>query len=178
VFWALGGWRWIVAPATFFFAYAVLTPLPGPEQRGHDIRGVMSYSAAGLWWIFVAYTTHHQELLFAFTASFAAQLAMYSFYRIRKRDPEVLAVGELAINLFKDWAIMLLPWLLIAGVSRNSVGLALIALVTTAAAAIALYALQNMTHDRLSTEVRRIVHASIGFAASFVCSVAVGMVKP
>lgn len=179
VFWALGGWQWIVAPATFFFAYTVLTPPPdGPTRRGHDIRGVMSYGAAGLWWIFVAYTTHTPGLLYVFTASFAAQLAMYSSHRIRKRRPGQKATGELAVNVLKDWAVMMLPWLLIVGASRESLILALLAAIPTAAAAIAFYALQEATQDRLSIEVRLVAHAAIAFAASLACFLALGTVKP
>ena len=179
VFWALGGWPWIVAPVTLFLFYAVLTPLPDEGQpRIHDMRAVMSYGAAGLWWVFVAYSTNHQELLYAFTASFAAQLAMFSFFRIQARHPHWYAKGELGINVLKDWAVMFLPWALIVGISQRTVTLAVLGMVTTAAAAVTLYALQESTSDGLPTEVRWLAQAVIAFVASSACALALGVVKP
>jgi phytol kinase len=179
VFWALGGWRWIVAPVTLFLFYAVLTPLPDEGQpRIHDMRAVMSYGAAGLWWVFVAYSTDRQELLYAFTASFAALLAMFSFFRIQARHPHWGTKGELGINLLKDWAVMFLPWMLIAGVGQRTIVLSALGMVTTAAAAIALYSMQDVTADGLPTEVRWFAQAVVAFAASSACALALGVVKP
>ena len=178
VFWALGGWQWIVAPLTLFLFYAVITPLPpGHQPRVHDLRPVMSYGGAGLWWVFVAYSTGHEELLYAFTASFASQLAMYSFYRIRLRRPRWQGKGELAANLAKDWAVMFGPWLLIVGPTWRSAALALLGVVSTALAAVALYLFLDATHDRVRTGIRWFTQALIAFAVSFACAVALGMVR-
>ena len=84
-------------------------------------------------------------MLYAFTASFAAQLAMFSFFRIQARHPHWEAKGELGINLLKDWAVMFLPWMLIVGVGQRTIVLAALGMVTTAAAAVALYSVQDAT---------------------------------
>jgi len=175
-FWVLGGWEWLVAPITFFLAYAVVTPLTVVEKsRIHDMRAVMGYSAPCLWWVFIAYSTGHTELLYAFTLSLSAGLAMFGVDRTRRVNPDA-GFGVLAVVVLTNWALMMVPWVFIEGVSASTVALALVGLAGTAIAAIAILGVERLAQIELEDGVRWFAQAVIAFIVSLSGAVAMGMV--
>lgn len=176
-FWVLGGWQWLVAPVTFFLAYAV-TSAPLKEDRGrvHDMRAVMSYGAAALWWVFLAYSTGHPDLLYAFTTSLAAGLAMFGADRFRKANSGAKAM-DLGRVVVADWALMFVPWTLIAGVRLTTLALAGVGLVATAAGVAAILLVEAVHSKEMSLSLRWFAQAVIAFAVSLGAALMTGMVS-
>jgi phytol kinase len=74
----LGGWRWLVAPATLFFAYSLVPPLTRRE-RGEppvEIAIVASNVAVPLLWLFVTRSWGLPGALYPLTVAVACHLAL------------------------------------------------------------------------------------------------------
>jgi phytol kinase len=78
LFVTLGGWRWIVAPATLFFAYSLVPPLTDRERAEPPIETqiVASNLIVGLFWLFVTRSWHLPGALYPLTVAVACHLAM------------------------------------------------------------------------------------------------------
>jgi phytol kinase len=135
VFWALGGWVWLMAPLVLFLTYAVIPPMDASErERAHDTRAVAAYATPPLVWIFLATAVVAPAYLFGFTASLAALSCMTIVVRLGRRLPDMpgVAVGVIAVAV--SGALMFLPWLLVSGVDPHGLtGVALGIAATVAA---------------------------------------------
>lgn len=121
----LGDWRWLVAPLTCAAAAVWLyrvksgTGPPPAGREGYGVRIVASIAAPGLVWLLTARYFGRPEDWFAFTLTWAAQLAGLALF-VRQGeaedDPmhpvsgqEVLRAGVAAS------ALLLLPWAALSG---------------------------------------------------------------
>lgn len=113
IVWAVGGWRWLLAPAALFLTYTLLSPRTDKnQQRVHNIHAVASVAFAGLVWLFLAKLLGLPEFLLPYTAAFAAHLAIIGIARLkcdhRGRNDFTLLVGCIA----KGWVIVFFPYLM------------------------------------------------------------------
>ncbi|MFM7321910.1 MAG: diacylglycerol/polyprenol kinase family protein [Armatimonadota bacterium] len=115
----VGGWRWVLPPATLFALYALIFPPHSAGRvRAHTLGDAARASAVGLFWCLAGTPYGKPELLLPCTTAFAAQLAIIGVARAQRPGsiPVFGAGGTAAAAMFGPFvAIALLlgepiPW--------------------------------------------------------------------
>jgi preprotein translocase subunit SecG len=132
--WALGGWQWLLAPATLFASYRWFFPGKAGEVGKHNIYAVTSVAFAGLVWIFVGNLQSKPELLFPYTAGYAMHLSILALTLLAVRGPAKTPWRTGAALVFQCWLLIFLPYVLAVGISRRSLLCSAVALVACALA--------------------------------------------
>ena len=165
VSWGLGGWRWLVAPATLFVTYTLF--YPGKllrEDRTHNVFSVLSVASSGLIWVFLAQAKRGDTLLFPYTLGYAIQLAWlaWTLSVFRRTDRSAWKFGPLLVA--QSWILIFAPWAIEHGLARTALIDSLIALVLCGFAFAALYACEPRTKGQYSVGAARwLRQAAIGF---------------
>jgi phytol kinase len=150
--WALGGWRWLLAPLILFLSYTLLSPrTEATRRRVHNVHAVVCVCSAGLVWLFLFRVLGDPEqeaaFLYLFTLSFAAHLAIIGVARLRRDYPELSARSLVGACVLQGWLLMFLPYLVLEWFSPVSLRCALCALPAVAVAAAGFYCTQPQIHD-------------------------------
>lgn len=153
--WALGDWRWLIFPLALFLTYTLLSPrTPLNTRRIHNVHAVLSVSAAGLIWLFLARTLNRPELLLPYAIAFAANLAIIGLARLRHDYPQRSPTAILLLCIVKGWLILFIPFMLIADASPSPLACSLTALAGVAAGAMLFHAIQPKL-DNCATDTPR-----------------------
>jgi phytol kinase len=146
--WALGGWRWLLAPLILFLSYTLFSrrrlPTDGP---GHNVHAVVCVASAGLIWLFLAKAFDLPELIFPYTLAFAAHLAIIAVSRLRARYLKMPVPALLGLCIAKGWLFLFVPYLLAEGFTERAVKETVIGLAGVAVAAVAFYTTQPGMDD-------------------------------
>jgi phytol kinase len=146
--WAVGGWRWLLAPLALFLTYTLLSPKnPANTRRVHNIHAVASVAAPGLVWLFLAKLLGRDDFMLPYTVAFAGQLAIIGIARLKCDYPRLRDPALLAVCVFKAWLIVFLPYLAAARFATDAVFGAEIGLAGVAVAALAFYLTQPGLDD-------------------------------
>jgi phytol kinase len=172
IFWALGGWRWLVAPLTLLLAYTMLSPRTASNSRRiHNIHAVIGVAAAGLIWLFLSRLLDRPEFLYLFTLAFAAELAIIGVARLGFDYPHLSAPRLLAICVLQGWALLFVPYLVLEWSEPLCLRCVLGALPGVALAAVGFYLTQPNVRDCPADRprwVRQAAHGAIGSAVGLV----------
>jgi phytol kinase len=161
VSWALGGWRWLLAPLILFVSYSLLSPRNAiNSRRVHTIHAVIAVSAGGLLWLFLYRILDRPELFYPFTLAFACELAIIGVARIGF-DPALLA-----LCILQGWGLVFLPYLVLEWAQPLCLRCVLGALPAVALAACAFYALQPQVRNCPTNTPRWLRQAASGALGS------------
>jgi len=150
--WALGGWRWLLAPLILFLSYTLLSPRTEVNSRRiHNIHAVVCVSSAGLLWLF-AYRilgdpALEERFLYLFTLSFAAHLAIIGIARLGYDYPRLSAPSLLVLCVLQGWLLLFLPYLVLEWFRPLQMRCTFCALPGVALAALGFYATQPQVHN-------------------------------
>lgn len=87
LFWSVGGWRWLIAPAVLMVSYTQLMPtIPGGPPR-HNLVAVICIASAGLPWMVAQALAPEPRWLWLFTLGLAAQQAIIAVVRFSQGRP-------------------------------------------------------------------------------------------
>jgi phytol kinase len=133
--------------AAAFLCYAWLSPpTPDNSRRMHDVHAVLWVWAAAVAWLMLARSGGRDDLLFPYTIVFAANLAMFGISRLATQFPD-RPLGPLFWRaVLASWAIVMVPFVAVAGVTAGNL--------TAAAGAVAAIALGAATFVRSQPEIR------------------------
>ena len=81
LFWAVGGWRWLVAPAVLMVSYVRLMPTIPHGPARHHLAAVICIASAGLPWMVAQAVAPGAEWLWLFTVGLATQQAVIAAVR-------------------------------------------------------------------------------------------------
>jgi phytol kinase len=168
--WALGGWRWLLAPLILFLSYTLLSPRTEVNSRRiHNVHAVVCVSSAGLLWLFVyrilGDAALEGQFLYLFTLSFAAHLAIIGIARLGYDYPRLSTRSLLAICVLQGWLFLFVPYLVVESFQPLPMRCALCALPGVALAALGFYVTQPQVHNcPLDTPrwLRQAANAGIG----------------
>jgi phytol kinase len=128
VMWSVGGLQWLVPPVACFASYALLWPEDRLRRgRMHDLRAVLSFSAVGLFWLFVSTRFPVPDWSYLGTVAFAAQLAVIGC-AAGDLDGRAPNLRRLAGVCFVGWFVPFIPWVLLQGIDAGTLRLAAAAL--------------------------------------------------
>jgi phytol kinase len=159
--WALGGWRWLLAPALLFATYSWFLPREAAEIEKHNVYAVTSVAFAGLLWIFVGNVQSKPELLFPYTAGYAMHLSMLGWTLITFRNPAKTPWGTGPLLVVQCWLLIFVPYVLAMGISRHSFEQAAIALAVCALAFFVFCLMEPRTEDGYSVRPSRWVRQGV-----------------
>jgi phytol kinase len=146
--WALGGWRWLLAPLTLFVTYTLLSPrTPQNSRRVHNLYALLGVTGSGLVWLILTKFLGRAELLYPFTLSFAIHLAIVGVTRLKNDYPDASSGAILAKCAGKGWLLMFLPFPFSAGLSQRALLLALGSVAMVTASTLAFDCLQPQMRD-------------------------------
>jgi phytol kinase len=119
VIWTIGGLRWLAPPAVCFATYALLWPQER-LQRGqtHDLRSVLSFSAVGVFWLYVSTRYPQHDWSYLSVVAFAVQVAVIGY----------ASGAALARCLLVGWIVPFIPYVALRGIDATTLQLALAAL--------------------------------------------------
>lgn len=167
--WALGGWRWLVAPLVLFVTYPLLSARIRREGfHAHHVHAVLSVAAAGCSWLFVAETFDRPAFFFPYHVAWAAQLAIIGVASLKYDFREMTGATVLAISILRGWILLFVPFLLLQGFSWLAWVQTLVALLGVAFGAAAFYRLQPGLDDCPTDTARWLRQGALGAAGSFV----------
>jgi phytol kinase len=170
--WALGGWRWLLAPLILFLAYTQLSPrTESNSRRIHNIHAVLGVTAAGLIWLFLCRLLDRPEFLYLFTLAFAAELAIIAVARLSYDYPHLSAPPLLAVCVLQGWALLFVPYLVLEWSEPLCLRCVLGALPGVALAAVGFYLTQPSVRDCPTDRprwVRQAAHGALGSAVGLV----------
>ncbi len=127
--WALGGWTWLLAPATVFLVYSSFYPGKIPaEDKTYNGYVIVSVASAGLIWLFLAKAWGQPSFFFPYMVGFAVNLAIIGWTLTCMRFPNWRPRVRLVVIIFKSWFIIFAPYVLINGRSRTAMMQAILAL--------------------------------------------------
>jgi phytol kinase len=88
LFWSVGGWQWLVAPAVLMASYTRLMPtIPGGPPR-HNLAAIVCIASAGLPWMLAQSLVPDPRWLWLFTLGLAAQQAIIAAVRFSQGRPQ------------------------------------------------------------------------------------------
>jgi phytol kinase len=127
VSWAVGGWQWVLAPATLLAVYAFLAP----RQSGavlHNVFAVISVASAGLAWLFLAKVWQIHAFLFPFDVAYASHLVLLAWTLAYSGSRNGIRNRMAVFFTFKAWLLVFMPFVAIFHFSRHATLQALIGL--------------------------------------------------
>jgi phytol kinase len=146
--WALGGWRWLVAPVVVFLSYTLLSPrTEANRQPTHNIHAVVCVASTGLIWLFLYRILDRPEFFYLFHLAFAAQLAIIAVARLGYAYPHLKPAALLAICILEGWLILFVPYVVLEWSSARCLPFTLWALPGVALAATGFYFTQPEVRD-------------------------------
>ena len=75
--WVVGGWEWLWPPISLLAGYCILCPRSSREERQrHGLMDLGAVSGMGFLWLFLSVGLGSERFYWAYTYSWAAQLAM------------------------------------------------------------------------------------------------------
>ncbi len=169
VSWALGGWRWLLAPLVLFLAYTLLSPRTEVNSRRiHNIHAVIAVSAAGLIWLFLyrLMDRPEREFLYLFTLAFAAELAIIAIARLGYDYPRMSGPSLLTVCILEGWGLLFVPFIALEWSEPMCVPYAFMALPGVALAAIGFYLTQPTVRDCPTNAPRWLRQAASGALGS------------
>ena len=161
----------MVAPATLFLGYTLLSPRTEVNSRRvHTIHAVVAVSAVGLFWLFFfrLLDRPEPECFYLFTLSFAAQLAMIAVARLGYDYPHLPAIPLLGLCIVQGWALLFVPYLVLEWSEPRCLTWVLWALPGVALAAVGFYFIQPSVRDCPSDRPRWLRQAGGGALGSAV----------
>lgn len=128
VIWVLQGWHWLVIPLVLFLRGTPLARAQVAEGlHFHHLQAVVSVVASGLVWLAIASLSGLSTLFYAFTMSFAVGLAVFEYSRLVAANPDRSLAAFALLGGLRGWLLVFVPFVLVAGPSRDSVLLAIAA---------------------------------------------------
>jgi phytol kinase len=110
VAWAVGGWIWLLAPATLLAVYSLLAPPRPNEARIHNVFAVISVSFAGLLWLFLSKIWPNTQFLYPYSVAFASHLTILTWTLSCTTRPECRPGRVLPLYVLKSWFLIFLPF--------------------------------------------------------------------
>lgn len=117
--WALGGWPWLAPPAIVILSAPWLPRSASvPSITIHGVFPVIALSAAGLVLLLV-HELHGADVWLPYVATFSAALSMVACIQLHADLHRVPSIGVVMISLLVGIVLVVLPAVLIAGLSLS-----------------------------------------------------------
>jgi phytol kinase len=165
VFWALGGWLWVLPPLIVFASHTLLESSPpnlADADRVYGSRAVLCTAGAGLLWLFIAKGFAIPQLAFVSSVAFASHLAIIGYTRqwliVHPEGLQPVVPKSLLIQpVLLGWVLVMWPWLWATyqqplALTQALVSLAVVALTT------GVFALTQHQLDQFPTNMSRWVY--------------------
>jgi phytol kinase len=170
VAWAVGDWRWLIAPIMTAVAYTVLCRGPVSAPQRHTIHAVASIGGVGLCWLCLSQVLGTVNTIYAYGVGYGANLGMIAlaYFADRKRSTAVpLGVSKALVLAYLPLAgPYLFVWRENPNVLRLAVGALIIVVIAIAAFALCQPSLRSCPADS-SRWARQGIISAIASAVAF-----------
>jgi len=162
--WTLADWRWFVGPLLLFAGHVLLASGGLSQKRQpassrhsfpvYNIYAVLSVAAGGLLWLLLARLLHRPELFYPFTLALAVQLALFGLVTYKHSGRSLSLRLVLKSSLF-GWLLLFATFVLLAGVSAQTLVGVLLALPVVWLATFIFYQSQPVRNNQYPTDSGR-----------------------
>jgi phytol kinase len=122
VCWAVGGWRWLLAPLALFLTYTRFSAKEALNpQRSHNIYAVVAAAAAGIAWLFLAQQFGRPDFLLPYTIAFGGHLAIAGIARLRCDSPQIPPKRLIPASIGVAWLVQFALYLVAMGFTTAAV---------------------------------------------------------
>jgi phytol kinase len=177
--WALGSWHWLLAPAMMLAGYTLLCPRARGTQRSHHtIHGVFCIALPGIFWLFFSKSLSNANFIYPYGVSYAAHLGMVAlayFLHAPVKTEKLLPVIK---STLLGFSIPAIPYLWVWQKNKNSLLLALGALVLVLAAVTAFSRWEPRLANSPNDVSRWVRQGFIGFGASVLAVIYITLIEP
>jgi phytol kinase len=133
----------------------------------YNIYAVISVASGGLLWLFLFRVLNRPELLYLFTLTFAAQLAL--LLMVARKNGGRPASSRLVLeSIVIGWLLLFIPFVLIEGVAGRTIKIAFMALFGVGLAATVFYHVQPVLNYYPTDRLRWLRQASCAVLGSLV----------
>ncbi|HNB21621.1 MAG TPA: hypothetical protein PKZ32_04355 [Candidatus Melainabacteria bacterium] len=166
----IGGLQWMTMPLIVFSCYRWCMPtrFHSIENR-HSIYAVLSVASTGLVWLgsnlFLG-----KDFIFAYTLAFATHAAIIMVAHVHSRGFNRTRLLILLSGILRSWILLFVPFVILAGFSRQAIILAIVAPICIALPVLAFYLSQQDPKRSLTGKTRWFKQAAFAILGSLIGS--------
>lgn len=166
----IGGLQWMTMPLILFSCYRWCMPtrFHSIENR-HSIYAVLSVASTGLVWL-TSNVFLGKDFIFAYTLAFATHAAIIMVAHVQSRGFNRTRLLILLSGILRSWILLFVPFVILAGCSRQSIILAIVAPICIALPVLAFYLSQQDPKQSLTGKTRWFKQAAFAILGSLIGS--------
>ncbi len=166
VSWAVGGWRWMIAPLVTAVGYTYLCRRPAANPHQHTVHAIASIGGPGLGWLCLAEVKGSPHAVYAFGIAYAANLGMIAVPGLASPDGNRNRLQVVIKATLLGFVFMACPYLLAWWNQSSALALSVGAAIIVAAAVVVFTLWQPRAAESPITAGRWLRQAVISSAAS------------
>ncbi len=167
----VGGLPWMTMPLVVFSCYRWCMPVRFQTlENRHSMYAILSVASTGLIWLCSSHYSGKPEFLYLYTLAFAVHAAIIMVAHVHSRG---LNSGRLLVLLsgtIRSWMLLFIPFLILAGFSRQAMLLTVVAPLCIALPVLAFYFSQQDPTRSLTGKTRWFKQAVFAILGSLIGS--------
>lgn len=167
----VGGLQWMTMPLIVFSCYRWCMPMRFQSiENRHSMYAVLSVASTGLIWI-CSQLSFGREFLFPYTLAFAVHAAIIMVAHVHSRGFNSSRILVLTSGVLKSWFLLFIPFVILAGFTRQAILLSVAAPICIALPVLAFYLSQQDPTRSLTGKTRWFKQALFAILGSLIGSV-------
>lgn len=167
----VGGLQWMTMPLIVFSCYRWCMPMRFQSiENRHSMYAVLSVASTGLIWI-CSQLSFGREFIFPYTLAFAVHAAIIMVAHVHSRGFNSSRILVLTSGVLKSWLLLFIPFVILAGFTRQAILLSVAAPLCIALPVLAFYLSQQDPTRSLTGKTRWFKQALFAILGSLIGSV-------
>ncbi len=168
----VGGLPWMTMPLVVFSCYRWCMPARFQTiENTHSMYAILSVASTGLIWLCSSYFSGKSEYLYPYTLAFAVHAAIIMVAHVHSRGFNASRLLVLLNGTLRSWVLLFVPFLILAGFSKQAVLLTVVAPLCIALPVLAFYFSQQDPTKSLTGKTRWFKQAMFAILGSLIGSV-------
>ncbi len=167
----VGGLPWMTMPLVVFSCYRWCMPARFQTlENRHSMYAILSVASTGLIWLCSSHYSGKPELLFLYTLAFAVHAAIIMVAHVNSRGLNSSRLLILLNGTIRSWMLLFIPFLILAGFSKQAMLLTAVAPLCIALPVLAFYFSQQDPTRSLTGKTRWFKQAVFAILGSLIGS--------
>jgi phytol kinase len=167
----VGGLPWMTMPLIVFSCYRWCMPARFQTlENRHSMYAILSVASTGLIWLCSSHYSDKPEFLYLYTLTFAVHAAIIMVAHVHSRGLNSSRLLILLNGTIRSWMLLFVPFLILAGFSRQAMLLTVVAPLCIALPVLAFYFSQQDPARSLTGKTRWFKQAVFAILGSLIGS--------